>query len=87
MFQRGDIYFISMVSRKLSACSFVKLNDSNITSKELLANSSMKTNPANIYLFTQNQKTYTRSKMFKIDNKDTKTMSIDIVLVMFLMLI
>ena len=47
-----------MVSRKLSPSSFVNLNDWNITSKELLANTSVKTNPANKYLLIQSQKTH-----------------------------
>ena len=75
-FQREDTY-ISMVSRELSASSFVNLNDRNITSKELLANTFMKTNSANKYLLTQSQKTYTRCKRCSKLTKDAKTTTID----------
>ena len=75
-FQREDTY-ISMVSRELSASSFVNLNDRNITSKELLANTFMKINSANKYLLTQSQKTYTRCKRCSKLTKDAKTATID----------
>ena len=51
-----------MVSRKVSASSFINLNDWNIASKELLAKTFVKTNPANKYLLTQSQKANTRCK-------------------------
>ena len=75
-FQREDTY-ISMVSRELSASSFVNLNDRNITSKELLANTFMETNSTNKYILTRSQKTYTRCKRCSKLTKDAKTTTID----------
>ena len=75
-FQREDTY-ISMVSRKFSASSFVNLNDRNITSKELLANTFMETNSTNKYILTRSQKTYTRCKRCSKLTKDAKTTTID----------
>ena len=55
-------FSVEMVSRKVSASSFINLNDWNITSKKLLANTFVKTKPANKYLLTQSQKTNTICK-------------------------
>ena len=54
----GHIYYVSTwryllylhgFKKRVSASSFLNSNDWNITSKELLANTFVKTNPANKY--------------------------------------